>query len=461
MLLFVDRVILPATQSTPIPRDLELMLPLDSGVLKVILVALFLVHILFVNLMAGGSILSVFFEILGLSRPRYDALAKKIAQTITVNKSLAVVMGVGPLLCINLVYTTHFYAANALTGYAWWSIIPLVTLAFLLSYLHKYTWDRWQGQAKSRHLLIGGLAAFLFMTVPFIFLANINLMLFPDKWSEVGGFFSALRIGNVFPRYFHFLTASLALTAVFLAGWFGRKGFPIETELPEMNRRGLLRLFYRIAFFATIAQFVFGPLLLFTLPFIGINLILLLVILCGILIAVGVLFLLSKEIKSPREGVGKPYLGVLVLFSLVVLAMGTGRHLYRENSLIQHKTAVADALVRFQSIELATHMRLDAGLGTGEAVGVITGEKVFANCAACHAVDRVLAAPSLREVYSIYKDNPQGIIAWAKNPGKKRLEFAPMPSMAYLGDEQLGLVAQYILDTGAPNGKNQPAARPD
>lgn len=456
MMVFIDRMILPATVSTPIPRDLELMLPLDAEVLKIILVGLFLVHILFVNLMAGGSLFTVFFEILGLSRPAYDSLAKKIAQTITVNKSLAVVMGVGPLLCINLVYTTHFYAANALTGYAWWSIIPLVTLAFLLSYLHKYTWDSWQGPAKSRHLLIGGLAAFLFVAIPFIFLSNINLMLFPDKWSEVGGFFSSLRIGNVFPRYFHFLTASVALTAIFLAGWFGRKRFRIESELPGMNRRELRRLFYRIAFYATMAQFVFGPLLLLTLPFIGIDLILLFIILSGLLIAIGVLFIIGKEIKSPRAAPGRPYLAMIVLFGLVVAAMGTGRHLYRENSLARHKADIADALVRFQSIELATHMRLDAGLGTGEAVGVLTGEKVFANCAACHAVDRVLAAPSLVDLYSIYKDNPEGIIAWAKNPGKKRPEFAPMPAMAHLGDEQLGLVAEYILDKGASADESQP-----
>ena len=83
----------------------------------------------------------------------------------------------------------------------------------------------------------------------------------------------------------------------------------------------------------------------------------------------------------------------------------------------------------------------------GETLGGgLTGEKVFMNCAACHAVDRVLAAPSLVEVYSLYKDNPAGIVAWAKNPGKKRPQFAPMPSFAHLGDEKLTLVADYILE---------------
>jgi cytochrome c len=138
--------------------------------------------------------------------------------------------------------------------------------------------------------------------------------------------------------------------------------------------------------------------------------------------------------------------------------MGTGRHMYRESSLADHKEMIADALVTFQSIELATHMRLEAGLGTGEAVGVLTGEKVFLNCAACHAVKKVLAGPPLVEVYENYKGNPDGIIAWAKNPGKKRTEFAPMPSMAHLGDEKLQLVAEYMLEKGGAvlNGQDDP-----
>ena len=79
---------------------------------------------------------------IGRRRPGFDALAKEIAGTVTVNKSLAVVLGVGPLLAINVLYTVHFYSANALTGAAWIAIVPLVTVAFLVTYLHKYTWDR-------------------------------------------------------------------------------------------------------------------------------------------------------------------------------------------------------------------------------------------------------------------------------------------------------------------------------
>ncbi len=437
-------------QQIPVPRDLPIPLPLDSGTLEILLVALFLLHILFVNLMVGGSILTLIFELIGTVLPKYDTLARRIGQTITVNKSLAVVLGVGPLLCINLLYTTHFYTANALTGTAWIMIVPLVAVAFLITYAHKYTWDSWTGPSKKHHIVLGGAATILFLSIPFIFLSNINLMLFPDKWTLIRGFFDSLQIGNVFPRYFHFLTASLAVTGLFVAGWFGRRKYPLESELPDFTRPQIRRLFYRIAFYATAAQVAFGPLLFVTLPSVGISFTLLMLIMTGVAVAAVILGLLWREINSPDDRIGRRFAAVVALFTVLVVFMATGRHAYREECLAAHKQLIADRTAQFNAVELATLMRIEAGLGAGDAMAAgPTGKSVFRNCAACHAVDKVLAGPSLREVYAIYRDNPQGIVDWAKNPGKKRPEFVQMPSMAQLGDDNLALVADYILELGA------------
>ncbi|MBD3404470.1 cytochrome C [candidate division GN15 bacterium] len=439
----------------PVPRDLALELPLDPFSLEILLVGLFLLHILFVNLMVGGAILTVFFELLGRLSARYDRLAREIGKTITVNKSLAVVLGVGPLLCISLLYTAWFYAANGLTGNGWILIVPLVILAFLFSYAHKYTWERWTGRAKQHHIVLGAASAILFMSIPFIFLANINLMLFPDRWTEVSGFFSSLQIGNVFPRYFHFLTASIAITGLFLSGWFSRKNFPMERVMPTFTRPEVRRMFYKLAFWATVAQVAFGPLLFVTLPSVGITFELLAVILTGVALAAIILAMMWKEVTSADHRIGRLYWPIVAAFTVLVVFMATGRHVYREASIDDHRQLVVDRTDKFQAVELATLMRIEAGLGVGQATATgPTGESVFKNCAACHAVDKVLAAPSLREVYSIYADNPSGIVDWAKDPGVKRPEFAPMPSFAHLGDEQLELVAEYMLEVGAPEGQD-------
>lgn len=60
--------------------------------------------------MVGGSLFTVFYQWKGKTDQRFDELANLVAKTLTVNKSLAVVLGVGPLLCLNVLYTTFFTA---------------------------------------------------------------------------------------------------------------------------------------------------------------------------------------------------------------------------------------------------------------------------------------------------------------------------------------------------------------
>jgi cytochrome c len=82
--------------------------------------------------MIGSSVLTFWYEVRGRQNKDYDLLAREIAATITVNKSLAVVFGVAPLLSINVLYTLYFYSANAITGNIWISIVPWVAVSFLL-----------------------------------------------------------------------------------------------------------------------------------------------------------------------------------------------------------------------------------------------------------------------------------------------------------------------------------------
>jgi cytochrome c len=429
--------------TTPVPRDLPLPLPLPEWALVACLVIFFLIHILFVNLMVGGSVLVVAAEWLGLRERRWNHLAQAIASTITVNKSLAVVMGIGPLLCINLLYTIQWYSANTLTGHAWLLIIPLVTIAFLLTYLHKYTWDTWvSGRRKYLHLATGVLAMALFLLIPFIFLANVNLMLFPSEWEKVRGFFSSLKIGNVLPRYLHFLGASLAMTGLFLAGWFGRKGHD-QSLTPGFTGPVLRRLGYKAAAWVTAVQFLLGPLLLFTLPAAGLTPKLYLLIFSGATLGLIVTWILFQEIRSSDERIGRHFKLICTLFSIVVLAMGSGRHVYREAALAVHKQQVKERTEAY-ALALADFNKSHASLPSLEQ----SPGQLMMNCAACHAPEARLVGPSLAEISRIYANNPDGIVAWAMAPGKKRPDFPQMPPMAHLGEANLRKIAALMLTQG-------------
>lgn len=330
---------------TPIPKDIPLPLPAPEPLLAFLLVIFFLLHILFVNLMAGGALLTVYYQVRGLKEPAYDALAREISRTITVNKSLAVVLGVGPLLAINTLYTVYFYSASALIGGFWIAIVPLVTIAFLLAYLHKYRWDALNAHRRM-HIALGAVVAGLFLFVPMIFLANANLMLFPARWTEVNGLISALALPGVLPRYLHFVLASLAFAGLFLV-WVFRRPEPLA-RLAEAGfaQETLIRLGYRWAFFATLAQFAVGPLILITLPSEGLSTAMVSVILGGAALALAALGVMFLELR-PGAAAGSRLWLVAGLLGATVVFMGSGRHVYRETALAAHKELVRTRTERY------------------------------------------------------------------------------------------------------------------
>ncbi|SCZ00909.1 cytochrome C [Microvirga guangxiensis] len=323
----------------PIPREIPLPQPAPEPVLVGVLIVFFLMHIVFVNLMVGGALLTLWYQLRGLKEKRYDDLAYAIASTITVNKSIAVVLGVGPLLAINTLYTVYFYSANALTGIFWISVIPLVTLAFLLTYLHKYLWRQME-PFKELHIGIAVVVCILFLFIPLIFLTNINLMLFPEHWDRVKGFFSALALPNVLPRYAHFILACPAMTGLLMV-WLFRRKERRNSTVAGFKRDDLVRMGYRWAFWPTSVQFLVGPVVLMTLPRTQeVSHAAMAVFGIATVVALAMAHLMFTEIRRAGEAIGRSFGAICMMMLTVVALMGTGRHLYREAAVAPHRELV-------------------------------------------------------------------------------------------------------------------------
>jgi len=434
--------------TTPVPRDIPLPFPAGQVELEAAIVLLFLVHILFVNLMVGGSLLCVIYEIAGLIDRRWDALARAVSETITVNKSMAVVLGVAPLLAINVLYTVHFYSANALTGTAWLMIVPLVATAFLIAYAHKYSWDA-LSEHKGLHIAIGLAGTGLLLGVPFIFLANVNLMLFPERWTDVQGFASALLLPNVFPRFLHFLVASLGVSGLVFAGWFSRQRFDGEV-LESFDRPALRSHFASVAFGASALQFVAGPLVLLTLPAHGLSWALVFNVGLAASLALGALHFLWQETRRPEPTLGRRYWLAVGLLTGTVIFMAYARHLYREDALEPHQRRMAEVTENYTLAVQGAQMRLAAGtprVAAGEP-GAVPGEKFYKTlCAACHAVDTRLVGPSLAEVAPDYQADPESMVAWIKAPQKRRPDYPEMPALS-MPEDEYAKVARYAVALG-------------
>jgi len=77
------------------------------------------------------------------------------------------------------------------------------------------------------------------------------------------------------------------------------------------------------------------------------------------------------------------------------------------------------------------------------------GERSFAmRCANCHAREAELAGPSVREIAGIHAEAPDGIVRWARAPGRKRPNKTQMPSFDHLAEDDLQAIASYVLWAG-------------
>ena len=430
---------------TPLPHDIALQLPLPEWLLIFILILSFLVHILFVNLMLGGSLITLWYQIKGLKVKEYDQLANELAKTITVNKSLAVVMGIAPLLTINTLYTIYFYTANSLTGFMWIAVIPLVTIAFLLTYLHKYTWTTLDNH-KALHICILAVACLIFLFIPLIFLVNINLMLFPEKWAAVQGFISALVLPNVFPRYLHFILASLAVTGLFIFWYFGRNSYKFDSKFKVISQYSVRRGAYTLTFVVSMIQFLIGPIVLLTLPSKGVGWNLVFVILTGAVFALPAMYWMFKAITGKEDQMDKSFLKVVAFFSLTVIFMVSGRHIYRSNALGPHQRMMAAKTKIFLKASKEARQAAKVDYLSQEKDNQTKGEMLFAkNCSVCHHLDNRLVGPPITEMISIYRDNTKELIDWIKKPGRKRMDGPPMPVPVNLTDEDRKDLARFIL----------------
>ena len=433
--------------TVPVPHDLPLALPAPFWLLQTLLIVSFILHLLFVNLVIGGTLLTAISQWIGRKDRGFQVLAHRLAETITVNKSLAVVLGVGPLLTISVLYTNHFYAANALTGMAWLTVIPLVTIGFLLTYAHKYWWEA-MAHHQILHQCLIWIATLIFLTIPLIFLANVNLMLFPEQWDKVHTFLDAILLPNVLPRWLHVIAASLAVTGLYVV-WLTRR--PEWQEIPELATHQVRKLGYSLTFGVTGAQFILGQLVLFTLPTAGLSGPMIGVLALAAGCALPAMWWLWQEINvSPAAVSGTRFWPICICLLLTISGMATARQMYRETILAPHKAQIAAKTANYQE-QVARARKLGP---VREVPSGPPGQAIFqANCGACHALDRKVVGPAFTEVATLYAGKPDEFIAYAKAPTKKRPDSPTMPPMGHVSDTDLKSIADWLQTIATPTEK--------
>ena len=193
--------------------------------------------------------------------------------------------------------------------------------------------------------------------------------------------------------------------------------------LPGFTRYDIQRKGYSLALIASICQMLIGPIVLLTLPTKGMGWNLILVIFTGVAMALPAMWMMWKGLQASRENIGKNFYKVVILMSITVVFMGSGRQIYRANALEPHQKLVKLRTEEFQKIKEAfvKSRRAQAAENSADLSLADKGKKVFnQNCAACHKPKEMLVGPPVTEMAAIYKDKKKtDLINWIKKPGKK------------------------------------------
>jgi hypothetical protein len=231
-----------------VPSVDPLPLPAPPWLLWLLLTLTFVLHVVPMNLVLGGSIIGLVARLRARRRPHAARLASLVAQGLPVLIATAVTMGVAALLFLQALYGRLFFTAAVLLAVPWIAVVPILITGYYAAYA---------GRSTARPLF-AWLVSLAFLAIAFIYANTMGLAVRPEEFlarfqRSASGLHLDLGDATLAPRFLHVLLASLAVSGVGVAG----AGAFVRREQPDagawMMRHGALWCAW-----ATILNFVPG-----------------------------------------------------------------------------------------------------------------------------------------------------------------------------------------------------------
>ncbi len=211
---------------TPLPALDPLPMPAPTWLLSGLLGLTFLLHVLPMNLLLGGSIVGVVARIRGRKDERWAELARVVAGALPVLFAATITLGVAALLFVQVLYGRAFFSAAVVLAVPWF----LVVLALILGYYAAYA----ARSPKAKTWLVSLGALVVPTCVVFVAFVQSNVMGATMRPDRLAALFAAsasglhLNLGDptLAPRFLHVVTGACAVAGVALAiaGYGRRKG---------------------------------------------------------------------------------------------------------------------------------------------------------------------------------------------------------------------------------------------
>lgn len=412
--------------------DLTLAPPIGERVIHGLLFGTFTLHLLFVLMMLGTAILGMWFFLHAwwgrrLGELRFD---KQVLRMFLVTKSLAVVLGVGPLLLIQVGFTVPFFTAVTFFAPLWMLIIALLIASFL-------SFDSLAHRVETHpyvHLAVGTFALGTLLIVPGFFVAVLVTAENSDKWLDM------LHLGFNFDwrlsvhwllRYLHVLGAAVVFGAAFHY-FFIADARDRKSSLMKWILGGLL------------FQVLVGFALYFSL-LIPMTLTIYLYLIAGVALALAAIVWVAVRLRSAAMS----FYGVLPLGVALLTAMLLTRQALQDRAFYSLRARTQPNTDRYRA-ELAGY-RGDS-LRRYERHTAITydnGPTIYRySCSFCHGADGKGDGPDAAQL----RVPPEHIRAVRTTPAYLRhilmngVDGSAMPRFGYYDPAQRERIAAYLDD---------------
>jgi hypothetical protein len=314
--------LIPALDTAPIPGP--------EWLFQVLLVFTFFLHLLFMNLTLGGTLLAAVAHMTSggrLDDPR-TVLARRLVGINTYAISLTITTGVAPLLFIQVLYQQYFYTATILIGTVWMTLLVLLMAGYYAVYVYKFGPSTEGRERRGKWI---GFSALMFFAIAMIHVAVNLIHSQPDTWRGLATSpWSVMGDPTYVARLLHFVFAAVGFSALVCVWWAGRQaGRGIE---PELNDR-IATYAWRWVLGSTVLQVVDGFVLLFLLPsqvltgLMQSGLLARTTLIVGVLVALGVLIMVTR-VQKPTTSPGLVG-GVLGAMVVTIAVMAILRHSVR------------------------------------------------------------------------------------------------------------------------------------
>jgi hypothetical protein len=305
-------------------------IPGPGWLFHVLLVFTFFLHLVFMNLTLGGTLLAAVahFQSRGRRNDYRGVLAGRLMAVNNYGISLTITTGVAPLLFIQVLYQQYFYTATILIGWVWFGFLAALLIGYYAAYLYKFRGAPSRGQGGGFWLAT---SALMFLLIAMVHVAVHLLHAQPDRWYDfASGAACVLTDPTYWPRLLHFVLAGLGFAGLAACWWAVRRA--LAGDDVEANTR-IARYAWRWVLWTTVLQVADGFLLLMLLPrpvLLGLmqgGAATMVPLTLAILLGIGLLVMLAK-VANPVESAGT-VTGTLGAMTLVIAIMSITRHQVR------------------------------------------------------------------------------------------------------------------------------------